>query len=301
VDVPGLSGRRRATLAVLGGAAAVVLVLGAVWLASGDGERDAAPGPAGASPTPTEAPTVSPSAPDPAGGTIPDDFPLDLDQEAMEGDGGEMLGPSAEAPGLRDLTLCGTSIWTVEPLERLASTATGPEYADSRELRVYPTADDAAKQVADVRSLVAGCPEEQVDGGGILVHAPIDADTGYDSVTWGDTYTEGLGGGPVQVVRVGRAVLAVARGGEFAPETLPAGVAEVTDRTAAIAPAMCAFTETGCGVSGSHGAGSGEWTIGPEGIGPVRARDEARRRRGGGRAVWRRRRGEALRPLQLAP
>ncbi len=154
----------------------------------------------------------------PSAADIPADFPLDLDQVAMEGDGGEKLGPSPDETGLRDLELCGASVWTTST-GRLASTATGPEYADVRELRVYVSADEAAEQLTSLRDQLSGCLSELTE-----VRTIVDADTGYDSLTWTETYTEGLGGYVVQVTRVGRAVVGIARSGEYSPETVASGV-----------------------------------------------------------------------------
>ncbi|GAA2119245.1 hypothetical protein [Nocardioides bigeumensis] len=180
-------------------------------------------------------------------GAIPADFPLDVDQVAMEGDGGEKRGPSPDETGLDELTLCGAPIFADDPAERLASTATGPEYADIRELRVYPTADEAAEQITMLRARISTDCSQPVDGGGRLVNVPIQADTGYDTVTWADYYTRGLGGGPVQFTRVGRAVLAVALRGEFSEASLDGAGDTVTEVTLKITPAMCVFTEDGCG------------------------------------------------------
>ena len=108
----------------------------------------------------------------PAGSAIPADFPLDVDQVAMEGDGGEKRGPSPDEAGLSPLTLCGAPIFADDPAERLASTATGPEYADRRELRVYPTADEAAEQITALRARLSTDCSQQVDGGGRLGARP---------------------------------------------------------------------------------------------------------------------------------
>ena len=53
----------------------------------------------------------------------------------------------------------------------------------------------------------------------------------------------------MQLTRVGRAVLAVALGGEFSEASLDGAVETVTEVTLKITPAMCVFTEDGCGVT----------------------------------------------------
>ena len=236
-------GRRRNALVVLGAAASVALVAGVVLLLSSPADEvQSAPDAVSTRISPTPVPTATPTATESLGlGDIPADFPLDVDQVAMEGDGGEMRGPSATETGLGDLQLCGTSVWTTST-GRLASTATGPEYADIRELRVYVTADEAAEQLTSLRDQLTGCHED-----GPLRHAPIEADTGYDTVTWGDYYTDGLGGGPVQFTRVGRAVLGISLQGEFSEASLDGAAEPVTELTLQIAASMCRFTEDGCG------------------------------------------------------
>jgi hypothetical protein len=177
---------------------------------------------------------------------IPADFPLDVDLQAMEGDGGELTGPSADAPGLGTVDVCGVSAWTDEPQARLAVNATGPEYEDAREVRVLASADEAVAQMSALRAAVEGCPEEQLDGGGALVRTTFDEDTGYETITFSSTYTEGLGGTVQQFVRVGSAILATSIYGEFGPEVDPSSVRERTDLAGRITPSMCVFTEAGC-------------------------------------------------------
>ncbi|MEO5854357.1 MAG: hypothetical protein ABIQ15_17760 [Nocardioides sp.] len=72
---------------------------------------------------------------------------------------------------MADQELCGTSIWTLEPTDRLAATATGREYADRRELRVYATADVAVREMTALGSHLRDCSDESAVGGGRLVHA----------------------------------------------------------------------------------------------------------------------------------
>lgn len=185
--------------------------------------------------------------------TIPDDFPLAQDLVAPEGD--PLDGPSADARGVEALDLCGSEVWPPEhQVERRAVTATGPEYRESRELVTFSRLADATTAVARIRDAVQDCmvvPADATVGGDPAVVAlqPVDdADLGDadESVTFSVTPREGLGGGIYQFARLGRAVYGTYEAGEWSPDTVPAGVSELSGHTAAIVTKMCPWTETGC-------------------------------------------------------
>lgn len=190
-------------------------------------------------------------AADPAPGTtIPADFPLDLDQVAMTGDGGEKAGPAGDAPGLETITLCGQDIWPIAPNERLASNATGPEYADSRELVRFLDAEAAVNVLTALRQRVRSCPSEPVEGGtsgGGRVHAVQQVDLGYENVTFAVYFGDGgLGLTVYQFVRVGSGVLALAESSEGNEAGIAGTVADLTALSEVLAPQMCVFTQDGC-------------------------------------------------------
>ena len=74
----------------------------------------------------------------------------------------------------------------------------------------------------------------------------LDRETGYDTVTMGLTYDDGLGSSIFQVTRVGSARLMVQTYGEGSLASLESQADEVTGTTKKILPAMCVFTKTGC-------------------------------------------------------
>ena len=74
----------------------------------------------------------------------------------------------------------------------------------------------------------------------------LDRDTGYDTVTVGLTYDDGLGSSVFQVTRVGTARLMVQTYGEGSLASLDEQADGVTATTGTIVPAMCVFTKTGC-------------------------------------------------------
>ncbi len=172
---------------------------------------------------------------------IPDEFPLNLRQRAMVGDGGVDLAPSEDVDGIRWEQICGAPIWTGDYLHRIGSMGTGPEFADTRELRTYVSADEASIQMEDLRTAVLSCPTyaNQV----MTMHK---ADTGYHSITWSRTYSDGLGGQIFQATRVGRAILVTVAAGETSLESIPDAIPETTSLTKDIAQEMCVFTEDGC-------------------------------------------------------
>jgi hypothetical protein len=190
----------------------------------------------------TPAPAASPTG---TAGDIPEGFPLTLDQHAMEGDGGEFIGPSRDAPGVT-AEICGVAGFSMAPVDRLASTATGPEYADSRQVTTYATATEATHQMNAIRARLDTCRTQPSDDSTLLYHR-YQPDTGYeDSITYGTTYDVGTGGELVQIVRVGRAILAVSNYGEFVAESQQEAVPFTTNLSKRILPAMCTFTAAGC-------------------------------------------------------
>lgn len=181
-----------------------------------------------------------------SGEDTPIDVPLHLGAQDLTGDGGEVRGPGAEVPGLEDELVCGTRLWSAPGTGRLAFSSTGPAgYADVRELRTFGSAGEAVALMEELRGGFAGCDRE-VRGGTTLVWTTYPEDTGYDSVTFGSTVEDSLGGAVFQVTRVGRAVVAMMRSGEWALDTAPTGAAELTTVTRQITPEMCTFTEAGC-------------------------------------------------------
>ena len=176
---------------------------------------------------------------------IPSAFPIDA-AHVDPGSDGEVGTPSQDGDGVV-LDPCGANAWTVPAQDRLTFLVTFPEGADSRELRTYPSADDAVRQMGRLRTAVADCPRhDSSDPGSAASWITHSVDTGYDSFAVATTYDQGLGGGAWLFTRVGRSILAVAEGGEFSRETVWGALPTLLDRTNGITPSMCLFTEAGC-------------------------------------------------------
>ena len=176
--------------------------------------------------------------------TIPEDFPLAI---GLPDDGGdfEVAEPSADGDGMGEVEMCGGLVWPIRGTpggtHRLVTSATGPEYLDARELVVHASAELAQRSMEEMRVAAAMC--RSVDN---QVWTVLDRHTGYDTVTMGLSYSDGLGSSVFQVTRVGSARLMVHTYGEGSLESLPDQADDVTETTEKIVPAMCAFTKTGC-------------------------------------------------------
>jgi hypothetical protein len=191
--------------------------------------------------TPTHEPSTEPS---PAVAEIPADFPLGV---GMVEDGGdfEVHPPSSDGDGVGAVEMCGREVWpsaaSAGDVARLVTSALGPEYADRRELLVHADAEQAVAAMGAIRRAAAECRRHDNQ-----VWTVLDRETGYDTVTMGLTYDDGLGSAVFQVTRVGSARLMVQTYGEGSLASLGADADEVSGTTEQILPAMCVFTKTGC-------------------------------------------------------
>jgi hypothetical protein len=258
----------RNALAAVGGVAAVALIATPIALWA-NGSPKAMPGPSTNGPTPTQ---ITTGATDPTTThDIPDGFPI---TRGAEPDGGDFTwsGPSATAEGVVFPALCSDNGFAVSPQDRLGFNVSGPEYGDDRTLMTFDRADNAVAAMDYLRAWVSNCPSEKNIVYDILPAA--DYDTGYDSFTFGLSYTDGLGSAAFQATRVGRSLLMLQTYGEGSRESLPAQADQVTHLTGKITPAMCVFTETGCAGSvtmePSDGASPSSQVLGPDGYGDLR-------------------------------
>lgn len=211
----------------------------------------------------TAAPTAMSTAPasEQVGqGDIPD-LPLRDGLPDLTGDGGALRGPAAGLEGIDRRLICG------EPLivqgsnitGRLVASSSGPEYLELRQIIAYADADAAAGQLTYLRDMLGHCEREPQGDNGVgpsdRLWTTIDADTGYDTVTFGEssvltgtTTPAGTGGRLYQMTRVGRAVFVTARDGEFTTDTLArdASVNPLTTVSTQWAGRLCSFTVAGC-------------------------------------------------------
>jgi hypothetical protein len=249
-------GRRTAIASVAGAVLVVIAVVAPVAALTGGDDKSVPPliipttTPDTAPPPPTETSRPEPPTSTQTSGAhadrIPADFPIDVAYTDPGGDG-EVHPPSGQGqPVLLDP--CGSEAFAMPSQDRLHFQVTAPEYADTRELRTYPSADDAVRQMQRLRTAVAGCPRDASSGdpANASVWATYPADTGYDSFAVTQTYEQGLGGGVWVFTRVGRSILGLVEGGEFSSETARVRLPAMVERAKQIAPSMCLFTVAGC-------------------------------------------------------
>lgn len=203
----------------------------------------------GTTPTGEATPETGPeSSPESSPGTAPDvtipaGFPLGA---GMVADGGDfdVSAPSPDGDGMGEVEMCGRVVWPAgdgRGTARLVTSAEGPEYFDARELLVHADAEQAVAAMGAIRRAAAEC--RSFDN---QVWTVLDRETGYDTVTMGLSYDDGLGSSIFQVTRVGSARLMVQTYGEGSLASLESQADEVTGTTRKILPAMCVFTKTGC-------------------------------------------------------
>jgi hypothetical protein len=220
-------------------------------------------------PSTTVTPTVTPSdtttpEPDPPGGwrtSIPSDFPIDKGLEAQED--GEKVGPSADAAGINELSICpgtgsGSAGWPNTYVARLGAHATGPEFLDGRELITMPDSDAAQAMLDGIRELVAQCGDGADDVWTVISGPAV----GDETLALTHLMKVGLGGDVYVFTRVGNAILAVDGGGEWAPETASLGLGDLTATARPIVDAMCIYAADPCGESGDPTGGQSGGTSG---------------------------------------
>lgn len=182
---------------------------------------------------------------------IPDD--VDLTVDMPENESGEPVTQSAEDEGVGTVDFCGsTALPAGGPADRVATSASGPEYGESRELRLYPDEAAAAAALSNFKLVVAACPSEEYSGT-TWVHreAPLGPSSlGPESLVATRTYE--VAGEPVlgatfwQLVQVGNGLLVTSTGAEFGPD-LAEPIASHTDQIAPVVESMCVFAAGGCG------------------------------------------------------
>ena len=119
-----------------------------------------------------------------------------------------------------------------------------------RELAVYPDARTAAAVADEVRAGAAHCHRlpatAEEDALRVTVVGNGDGAT-HVAAAFAETLAGGQPGGAVFVfTRLGRAILAVEDGGEWAPASLVDGAREVQRADRGVVARMCLFSDAGC-------------------------------------------------------
>lgn len=255
------------------------------------------------SPSPSSSAPASPAdAPPPTGWrtTIPADLPLDA---ALPADGGDFRRGTDGV----DLDLCGEPVAGPPPVDLRRASATGPEYGESRELRVFGTELGAQRLLADVERAVAACPAQEV-GTTTWLHElrpsalePV-ADAAYTVVR---TYVDAdgrplLGADFWELVRVGNAVLLTASGGEYdAATSLSPGIRTHAGEIGLIVESLCVYAADPCAAGPRQGSSTWGTVVDPSGLGNLALGDSGRVVEGIGGEVTDRTTGSGCRVVDL--
>ncbi len=216
--------RLRSTLvtAVLAG----TLALGAC----GDPASEEASGDAGPAEGPSDERTSEPANTGP-GTEIPDDFPL----SAGMGGPQDTLATSRTGTGLRDLTLCDTApLRGLGTRDRMIADNSGGESANTRELVLLGSPDEAARVARAFTDLPSGCPDATVTADMETLTEVRQSRFGpAPAVTLVQTYTfdgePGTGATVIHVIPAGAALLITSTYGQWTGAALEQGVAETVD------------------------------------------------------------------------
>lgn len=151
-------------------------------------------------------------------------------------------------------SFCGRAAFPRQDVvDRRSASATGPEYADTRDLRIFT--DDRAADSFQRHALrvVRSCARED-HGSTTWSHTVRPSRLGDGAFTVLRTYrTSGLQNAAAdwwEVVRVGNSVLVAATGGEYVPgRDLDRAVLRHGRELAPVAAGLCVFTPDGCAVA----------------------------------------------------
>jgi hypothetical protein len=175
--------------------------------------------------------------------TIPDDFPLSAGMGGPE----DTIPTSRTGTGLRDLELCRTTpLRGIGTRDRMVADNSGGESADTRELVVLSSADEATALGEELATLATDCDVAGEAGGGDrmvtrteVLESPLGP---APAVTLLQTYTfdgeAGAGATVLHVVPVGPALLVTSTYGQWtreqAEQSLDATVGPLRDTVAAM-------------------------------------------------------------------
>lgn len=203
------------------------------------------------------------TASSPAPGTVPP-LPEPFTPAAYDGWLAEIPQPVSVAHGLpegvgdfdrsRDPVssrFCGTRAFPIgDEIDALRDAATGPEFVDARDLRLFRDDRAAHRFLADATRTALDCPEEQ-HGGTTWRHDVRPVELGEEGALLVQTYeTDGmvnLGASFWHLVRVGNAVLVTVASGEYLPgDTLGAGIRDHQRLLGPVVDWMCVFAAERC-------------------------------------------------------
>jgi hypothetical protein len=175
---------------------------------------------------------------------IPATAPLDV---GLPEDGGDFSVTRIRTePDAVVLDLCGEVPISAHTVDLAGWRATGPEYEDVRQLRLYTSDNEARAAYAAVMERLPSCATKR--------HLERRRSTleGDESATVVETYESPVGSPALgatfhEVVRIGNALLVTLSYGEWEPTTnLDGGIATHAREVTPIVDAMCVFAAKAC-------------------------------------------------------
>lgn len=189
------------------------------------------------------------SAPDASvttGTAIPDDFAL----SAGMGEPSDTVATSRTGTGLRDLSLCGTSpLRGLGLRDRMVADNSGGESADTRELVLLGTPEEAQEVALSFTDLPATCDPAESGQDGMETRTEVRESPfgAAPAATLVQTYA--FGGAPgdgatvLHVVPVGAALLVTSTYGQWPADDLDEGVASTVEPLRATVDALAIFED----------------------------------------------------------
>lgn len=182
------------------------------------------------------------------GASIPDDFPL----AAGMGAPAEGVDTARTGTGLRDLELCGTTpLRGLAVRDRMVADDSGGEAADTRELVLLGSADEAGDVARVMRDLVERCDVPTISDGDARTRTDVLASPfGPEPAvalqqTWTFDGEPGDGSTLVHVVPVGAALLVTSTYGGWSRDEADRAVAETSGRLRSAVAALARLEDGG--------------------------------------------------------
>ncbi|KQV65023.1 hypothetical protein ASC64_15130 [Nocardioides sp. Root122] len=213
----------------------------------------------------TSASDTGAATPEPAGTAIPDDFPLSAGMGAPQ----DVIATSRTGTGLRDLTLCGTApLRGLGTRDRLVADNSGGESANTRELVLLGSPDDAAQVSQAFADLPLTCPTVTADGDRETLTEVRDSPFGpAPATTLVRTYTfggePGTGATVIHVVPVGAALLVTSTYGQWSDPDVQGVIDATVEPLQETVAALRMFDDEGAPAPGPSGSATTE-PRGPE-------------------------------------
>ncbi len=180
-------------------------------------------------------------------GAFLDDVPLDDGLVAMEGDGGEKIGPGPDVASIEFAEgSCLSEVWPAPTaLDKRAVSVSGPEYFEVREIAVFESSEAAATALEAVRQAVGRCPEVPSDiEGNDLTYTEVPDRLAENTITFSALFETGLTGNSLYSFgQFGNVVIGEQRIGEWSGSSANAAASDLLEAMLKVRNAVCDLTD----------------------------------------------------------